>query len=93
MFLSLAGGEKVEEILRVHFNKSCVLGSYLDPDKVREMPKATVPAKPPAAVRYALEQLIQVAKNPESAMEAIQEGFGPRLFSKGKNKILRKVCF
>ena len=75
----------------VYFNKSCIIGTLLDPEKVARMPATTAIAKPPAAVRLALERLIAVAINPSETMDALQDGFCAKLFSRGKSKVLKKV--
>eukprot|EP00795_Rhopilema_esculentum_P009517 gene9517-17256_t len=74
----------------VYFNKSCIIGPFLDPEKVAKMPATTATAKPPAAVRLALERLIAVAINPSETMDALQDGFCAKLFSRGKSKVLKK---
>lgn len=75
----------------VHFNKTCVRGPHLDPEKVAKIPDKTASARPPAAVKLALEMIIEIAKDKVEAMDVIQEGFGAKLFSKGKSKVLKKV--
>jgi len=77
----------------VHFSKTCIIGPYLDPEKVAKMSGKTASAKPPAAVKFALEKIIELAKDPIDTMDAIQNGFSAKLFSKGKSKVLKKGLF
>ena len=91
MISYLVEAEKTEEVYCVFFNKSCLIGPHLDPQKVAGMPECTASARTTAAVRFALEQVVEVAVDPIEAMEVIQEGFCAKLFSKGKRKILKKV--
>ena len=51
----------------------------------------TASAKPPAALKFTLEKIIELAKDPIDTMDAIQNGFSAKLFSKGKSKVLKKV--
>ena len=90
LFYSSLDGEKHENYC-VYFNKTCVIGPHLDPDKVAKIPDKTASVKPPAAVKLALEKIVEVAIDSVDTMDVIQEGFGAKLFSKGKSKVLKKV--
>ena len=88
--MQIIDGEK-QDINSVHFNKTCIIGPYLNPDKVAKIPDKTASTRPPAAVKLALERIIEVAIDPIETMDALQDGFGAKLFSKGKSKVLKKV--
>lgn len=77
--------------LKIYFNKSCYAGIYLNPDKVVQIAPHTQQDKPPQALKYLIERLIEISINKDRLSEILEAGFGTRIFNKSKDKVVKKV--
>lgn len=78
--------------LKIYFNKKCYPGIYLNPDKVVQIAPHTQQDKPPQALKYLMERLIEISISKERLSEILEAGFGTRIFNKSKDKVVKKVC-
>ena len=79
--------------IKIFFNKTCHPGLLLNPDKISQIAPHTPQEKPPQALKYLIERLIEVSINKEKFLEVLEVAFGNRLFNKTKDKVIKKVLY
>ena len=77
--------------LKIFFNKTCYAGPYLDPFKIDQMVDSTPPDRPHSAVKHLVERLHEVASDKERMFELAEGMLGTRIFSKNREKVMKKV--
>eukprot|EP00111_Clytia_hemisphaerica_P011856 TCONS_00034843-protein len=79
--------------IKIFFNKTCHPGLLLNPDKISQIAPHTPQEKPPQALKYLIERLIEVSINKDKFLEILEVAFGNRLFNKTKDKVIKKGLF